>query len=140
MAIVRWNPLMSSLSRWPSFWDDEDLAEMTTTASNNLDVYETADEVVVKANVAGVPAEKIDVTFEKGMLFINAQVEEEQTGDDKKTYARSTWRYNYRVAVPGMLDQNTEPEAEVEDGVIILRFKKAEQSKPKKLQVKARAK
>lgn len=137
MAIVRWNPFLSPISRWSNFWDDEDLSEMTTTATNNLDVYETAEDVIVKANVAGVPAEKIDVTFEKGMLFITAQVDEEQAGEDKKTYSRSSWRYNYRVAVPGMLDQNAEPSAEVEDGVITLKFKKAEQSKPKKLAVKA---
>jgi HSP20 family protein len=137
MAIVRWNPFISPISRWSNFWDEEDLSELTTTASNNLDVYETAEEVVVKANVAGVSADKIDVTFEKGMLYITAQVEEEQGSDDKKTYTRSSWRYSYRVAVPGMLDQNSEPTAEVEDGIITLRFKKAEQSKPKKLQVKS---
>ena len=134
MAIVTWNPLSSSLSRWPSFWDEEDFGCLTTN-SHNLDVYETANEVVVKANVAGVPADKIDVTFEKGVVFVNAKVEEEDK-NDKKHYSRSSWSYSYRVAVPGMLDYNSEPTVEVDNGVLTLTFKKAEQSKPKKLQGK----
>ena len=83
MAIVTWNPLSSSLSRWPSFWDEEDFGCLTTN-SHNLDVYETANEVVVKANVAGVPADKIDVTFEKGVVFVNAKVEEEDKNDKQE--------------------------------------------------------
>src|SRR5690606_8101655 len=113
-------------------------SSLFSNASNNLDVYETDDEVVVKANVAGVPADKIDVTFEKGVLTINAQIEETQEDKGKKHYSKSSWNYSYRVAVPGMLDYTAEPNAEVNDGVITLTFKKAEQSKPKKLQVKAR--
>jgi HSP20 family protein len=136
MAIVRWNPLLPSLNRWPSIWDDEDMDFMSNMASNNLDVYETDDEVVVKANVAGVPAEKIDVTFEKGVLYVTAQAEEQSDDTQKKHYSKSSWKYSYRVAVPGILDYNQEPTAEVDNGVLILTFKKAEQSKPKKLQVK----
>jgi len=128
---------MPSLSRWPSIWDDEDLDLMNNVASNNLDVYETEDEVVVKANVAGVPSDKIDVTFEKGVVYISAQAEEKAGDEDKKHYSKSSWKYSYRVAVPGLLDYNQEPAAEVEDGVLTLSFKKAEQSKPKKLEVKA---
>lgn len=128
---------MTSLSRWPDIWDDEDFSPMISSASNNLDVYETADEVIVKANVAGVPADKIDVTFEKGVLIINARVEESSDDTHKKHYNKSSWQYSYRVAVPGMIDYSQEPEAVVKEGVITLSFKKAEQSKPKKLSVKS---
>ena len=139
MAIVRWSPFLSTMNRWPSIWDDEELSPMTSMASNNLDVYETEDEVVVKANVAGVPADKIDVTFEKGVLYIKAEAAEEQADKQKKHYSQSSWQYSYPLAVPGILEYNQEPSAEVADGVITLSFKKAEQSKPKKLQVKNRA-
>lgn len=127
---------MSALNRWPSIWDDEDLNTFMSSASNNLDVYETDNEVVVKANVAGVPADKIDVMFEKGVLTITANAAEENSDEKKKHYSKSSWQYSYRVAVPGMLDHTAEPAAEVKDGVITLTFKKAEASKPKKLTVK----
>jgi len=141
MALVRWNPIMRSLGRWPDFWDDDDLS-LVNHGTNNLDVYETENEVVVKANVAGVPAESVDITFEKGVLFIKAEKSDEEEDKDKQHYSRSSWSYSYRVAVPGvsMLDSNVEPEAEIEDGVVEVRFKKAEASKPKKLSVKAKSK
>jgi len=122
------------LSRWPSVWDDDELTTVSA-ASNNLDVYETADEVVVRANVAGVPADKVDITFEKGVLWVKAEKEEKTDDADKKHYSRSSWSYSYRVAVPGTIDYNKEPTAEVEDGVVVVTFKKAEASKPKKLTV-----
>jgi HSP20 family protein len=134
MSLVRYSPLANMLSRWPSVWDDDDLASLSTS-SNNLDVYETADEVVVRANVAGVPADKVDITFEKGVLWVKAEKEAESSDEDTKHYSKSSWSYSYRVAVPGTIDYNAEPTAEVEDGVVVVTFKKAEASKPKKLTV-----
>ncbi len=137
MSIIRWNPAISALGRWPNIWDEEDFP--TFNRANNLDVYETQDEVVVKANVAGVPAEKVDVTYDKGVLWIQANAEE-SSEEDKKHYSRSSWSYSYKVAVPGEIDENLDPAAEVEDGVIKVTFKKSPASKPKKLQVSQKGK
>lgn len=128
-----------SLSTWPSIWDDDDLLTMTSGTSN-LDVYETDDEVVVKANVAGVPADKVEVMFEKGVLRIKAEKDEEISDKKRQHYSKSSWSYSYRVVLPGasMLDSHAEPEAEVDNGVITITFKKAEASKPKQLKVKSK--
>jgi HSP20 family protein len=142
MALVRFDPFRT-LMRWPSIMDDEDWG-MGNSASNNLDVYETKDEVVVKANVAGVPADKVEVTFEKGVLRIQAQREEEEEDKNRQHYSRSSWNYSYRILIPGMesgmIDLNAEPDASVDDGVITVTFKKAEASKPRKLDVKVKSK
>lgn len=110
---------------------------MSQTA-NNLEVYETNDEVVVKANVAGVPTESVDVTFEKGVLWIKAEQTQESDDKQKKHYSKSSWSYSYKVAVPGQIDHGREPEALVKDGVLTISFKKAEASKPRKLTIKAK--
>lgn len=136
MSLVRWNPSYSLLNRWPSIWDEDELGSLLPSESNNLDVYETEDEVVVRANVAGVPSDEVDITYEKGVLWIKAQSQQEESSQKKKHFSRSRWSYSYKVAVPGMLDHTTEPVAEVEDGVVTITFKKAEASKPKKLVVK----
>ena len=132
MAIIRWDP-MSSMLRWPNFWDDEDFPVVPN--SDNLDVYETGDEVVVKASVAGVDPEKVDITFEKGVLTVSAQ-EEEEKKEGKKYYRKSSRSYSYRVAVPGNIDLAREPEAKVTHGVVTVTFKKAEEAKPRKIAVK----
>jgi HSP20 family protein len=132
MAIIRWDP-MSSMLRWPNFWDEDDFPVAGT--SDNLDVYETKDDVVVKASVAGVDPDKVDITFEKGILTVAAQAEEEEK-EGKKYYRKATRSYSYRVAVPGNIDLSAEPEAQVTHGVVTVTFKKAEEAKPKKIAVK----
>lgn len=133
MAIVRWDPM--KLTRWPDFWDDEDLMNVT---GRDLDLYETEDEVVVKASLAGVDEDKVDITFEKGVLWIRAEEEEEEK-EGKKYYHKASRSYSYKVAVPGDIDLGKEPEAEFVNGVVTVTFKKAEQAKPKKIEVKRKA-
>lgn len=131
MAIVRWDPMQ--LMRWPNIWDEEDL--MPTIADSNLDIFETENEVVVRANIAGVPDDKVDITFEKGVLWIRAEEAKEET-EGKKYYRKATRSYSYKVAVPGNIDLKTEPDAAIEHGVVKVTFRKAEEAKPKKINIK----
>lgn len=136
MSIVRWNPMSRALSQWPDLWDEDFLNNFTGSSGSNLDVYETEDEVVVKANIAGVKSDDVDLTFEKGILWIKAEsTKEEEDKKDKKHYSKSSWSYSYKVAVPGMLDFNQEPSAQIKDGVVKIVFKKSEGSKPRKLKI-----
>jgi HSP20 family protein len=132
MAIIRWDP-MSTMLRWPNIWEDEDFTPLT--GSDNLDVYETQDEVVVKANVAGIDPDKVEITFEKGILTLSAREENEEKSD-KKYYRKATRSYSYRVAVPGNIDLSTDPEAKITHGIVSVSFKKAEEAKPKKISIK----
>lgn len=133
MDLIPFRPLRS-LSRWPSVWDDVDLT--WNSAQDNLDVFETEDEVVVRANVAGVEVDDIDLTFEDGVLWVKAEKEREEADEDTTHYAKSSWSYSYKIAVPGNIDLNQEPEAEVNNGVLTVTFPKLEAAKPKKLKVK----
>ena len=132
MTIIRWDP-MSSLLRWPSVLEEDGFG--VSNASDNLDVYEDQDQVVVKANVAGVDPDKVEITFEKGVLTLIAREETEES-ETKKFYKKATRSYTYRVAVPGHIDLSKEPEASVKNGIVSVVFKKAEESKPKKIVIK----
>ena len=132
MAIIRWDP-MSTMLRWPNIWEDEDFP--TATGSDNLDVYETKDESVVKASVAGIDPDKVEITFEKGVLTISARDESEEK-EGKRYYKKATRSYSYRVAIPGNIDRATEPEAKVKHGIVTVTFKKAEEEKKKKISIK----
>jgi HSP20 family protein len=120
---------LRSFWRWPSIWGEGE-AEY---GGRQMDVYETEDEVVVKATVAGVDPEGVEVTFEDGVLEIRGQEEKEEEG--KKYYKKASRSYRYRVA-PGNVNMSQEPEAKVKDGVITVKFKKAEETKPQKIEVK----
>lgn len=134
-SLIRWDPFRN-LSRWPSVWEDEDWN--VVSAADQLDVYETESEVVVTATVAGVPDKNVDVTFDKGMLTISARADEEEA-EGKKYYRKASRVYSYRVAVPGAVDPKAEPKAEIDNGVITVRFAKAEEAKPKKISITSKA-
>ncbi len=137
MAIVPWNPAFGSMLRWPDIWDEDGMGSISTLGGNNLDLYETDNEVVLRASVAGVEEKDIDITFEKGVVWIKAQKEEIESDEKRKHYSKSSWNYSYKVAIPGLIDPNQEPDAVVKNGVLSITFKKAEASKPKKLSVKS---
>jgi HSP20 family protein len=123
--------MLHNLNSWPSIWEDDDF-QLLPSLSNNLDVFETENEFVVKASVAGVDEDDIDVTFEKGVLWIQAKSTKEDAGDEKY-YSKSSWNYSYKVSVPGIVDYQKEPELTVDNGVLKIKFAKSEASKPRKL-------
>lgn len=135
MAIVRWDPL--AMMRWPSVWDDQDWDSNTTV--NAMDIFETENEVVVRAHIPGIDEANVELTFEKGILWIQAQQEEEDT-QNKKYYRKATRSFSYKVAVPGNVDYKQDPDATIDHGVVTVSFKKAEEAKPKKIEVKPKAK
>lgn len=143
MAIIRWSPWFGP--RWarhlPSLWEDEEeWPEMRVT--EGLDVFETDKEVVVKAAVPGVPADKVEVTVEGGILRIRAKVEEKEEEKKKKKVVYRHERiasFDYTTTLPREVDA-TKVSAEVEDGVVIVKAPISPQAKPKTVKVKAKSK
>lgn len=139
--MTRWNPVSNMFSRWPSIWDDNDFELICTPhSSNSLEIYETKDRVVVRANVAGIDVKEVDVTFEKGTLWIKAaRTTEPKDEDAERTYySKSNWEYSYKISVPGVIDIHAEPSAEIDNGVITITFPKTESAEPRKVEVTAK--
>ncbi len=112
---------------------DEDWLSLPNTPSG-LSVSEDDKNVYVEAAVPGVKPEDVDVTFEKGILWIKAKGEEKQEG--RKYYREASNSYSYRVAVPGDIDHNTEPNAVCKNGKVNITFAKTKSARPKKITVK----
>ena len=120
----------------PTLWDeDEEFPEITMT--EGIDMYEEGDKIYVKAAVPGIPVEKVDVTFEDGVLRIRARSEEKEEDKKKKVVYRKDriTSFDYTVALPRPIDAST-LEARAEEGVIMVSAKIAEEARPKKIPVK----
>lgn len=138
MAIVKFNPFTPWLSDrfFPAF--DEDDSWPMVKVTDGLDVYETDTEVIVKAAVPGIPADKVDVTFEDGVLRIKAEVKEseEEKKQRKVVYRQQKMSYfDYTTTLPRAVD-GEKISAEVKDGVVIIKAPIAEAAKPKKIAVR----
>src|SRR3989344_5413441 len=123
MKIVRRDPFsyVTPFSRWPSVFDDEWLED-----SNDLTVYETDNDLIVKANVAGVSSDKVDVSLEGGVITIKAEHEEtEEEKKQRKVVYREARRaqYVYTTTIPSPV-QADKAKAEVVDGMLTLTIPK----------------
>ncbi len=138
MKIIKWEEPFSLMPRnfWPSLWTDEN---PWLEDHEGLAVYETDNEVVVKANAPGIPAEKVDVSYDAGVLTIRAEHKEtEEEKKKKKTVYREARqaRYYYTTTIPCPVRVEG-ISAEIKDGVVVVTLPRAEGAKPRRITVRA---
>ncbi len=115
-------------------WGDEDWDLATTGTPSGLSISEDEKNVFVSASLPGVDPKDVEVTFDRGVLWIKGEASEEK--EAKKYYRKASSSFSYRVSVPGEIDTEKDPEASNKHGVITVRFTKKPQTQPKKIEVK----
>ena len=106
-----------------------------------IDVYQTDNEVVVKATVPGVKPEEVDVSIADNMLTIKGETKAEEK-IERKDYLYQEHRYGtFRrsVALPSGLDTE-KTAASFDNGILTLTIPRTKEAKPKQIKVKAKAK
>lgn len=147
--LIRWQPmsdLVSLRDAMDRLFEDSFVTPRTWGATQSmmepsLDVYETANDLVVKAALPGMKPEDVDITITGDLLTISGETKEETEQKDKN-YIRRERRYgsfSRSVSLPGGLNGD-KAEAKFENGVLTLTVPKSEQVKPKKIQVKTNGK
>jgi HSP20 family protein len=102
-----------------------------------FDVSETEEDIIVKAEVPGMNVEDIDITLTDGLLTIKGERKMEKE-DKKESYHRIERQYG---TFSRSLDLKMRVKAEAidanyKDGVLSVILPKAEENKPKKIEVK----
>ncbi len=120
-----------------SLMDEVDDLVVSPTSTSGLSVSEDDHNVYVKAAVPGIDPKDVEITFDKGVLWIKAESKQEEKDAKQKVYKQMASSFSYRVVVPGELDQAKEPEATYKHGIMTVAFAKLPQSQPKKIAVKS---
>jgi HSP20 family protein len=104
-----------------------------------VDVYQTDDDVVVKATAPGMKAEDIHITITGDTLNIRGEVSEEREEEGVQFHIRErrASSFSRSIALPTMVDAD-KAKAEFEDGILTLTLPKVEDVKPKTIAVKAK--
>jgi len=102
----------------------------------NCDIVETAEELLVRADMPGAKGEEINVNFEDGMLSIHAPVKPRQ--DEEVEYLLHEYGVGdyYRTFQVSEAIDAGKIEAQYAEGVLTLHLPKAESAKPRKIAVK----
>lgn len=124
--------LLNEMNELDSFFNN--VIPKDSFGSSGLSVYEDENHVYVEAHTPGIPSENIQVTYEKGVLWIRAEHSEEKK--EVKYHTKASSKFSYRVPMPERIDESKTPEATCKDGVLKITFNKSPSSKPQKIEVK----
>ena len=152
MKLVRFqNPVLST---WPTFGRLSDLrdeidrlfeaplSDLGRTASvfggwtPAIDMSEDKDHVVVKAELAGMKKEDIEVTLHEGTLSIAGERKNERKVEEAGLYRSERFfgRFQRTVTLPAPV-AGDKVKAEYKDGILTITLPKTEEAKPKQIDV-----
>jgi len=103
-----------------------------------FDVSETENEIVVKAELPGMEVKDIDIALTDGLLTIKGERKLEKE-DKKENYHRIERQFGSfsRSLKLGAKVRTEGIEAGYKDGILTVTLPKAEETKPKKIEVKS---
>jgi HSP20 family protein len=137
-ALDRWSNLRDELNSFfdMPFWSTFGRSgQLFTGWSPALDLYEGGENIVAVIELPGMHKEDIDISLHDGTLTISGERKRESTNGDK---AQRTERYvgTFRrsVTLPTRVDAS-KVNATYEDGILKVTLPKADEAKPKQIQV-----
>lgn len=150
--IVRWTPFDEAVSLREAMnrlFEESVVRPSRSNAGVNgsvamgrlpVDLYETDEELVVKARLSGVNPEDVDITIDDGQLIIRAELSSDVALDEAKNW--NWYRHELyhgplgrRINLPTMI-QSDKIEATFRNGELTLVLPKAEEVKPRSIKVK----
>ena len=111
-----------------------------TTWSPAVDIAETDNEIVLKADVPGIDPKEVDIQVQNGTLTLKGErkFEADVKQDDHRRVERVYGSFQRRFALPQTVDPD-KVEAEYRNGVLELRLPKRPEAKPKQIKVAVRS-
>jgi len=148
MNLVRWEPfrdLMSLRQAMDRLYEESfvrpsrALALFGDGVHAPIDVYQTPNEVVVKASLPGVKPEDVEINITDDTLTIKGETKgiEELKREDYLYREHHHGSFVRSITLPHAL-QTDKAEATSEDGILTLTIPKAEDAKPRTIEVKAK--
>jgi HSP20 family protein len=147
MAIVRWQPFRDLLATErefdrlfrepfsPLFAQRE--GELSTRAwAPAVDIFETENSIVLKAELPGVDPKDVEVRVEDNTLYLKGErkFEKETKEENYHRIERSYGSFARSFVLPNSMDAE-KVAAEYQDGLLTLTLPKREEAKPKTIKI-----
>ena len=128
---------MNRLAREMDSWING-MTSSTDLWTPPVDVEETADDLILTAELPGMTHEDIDIELEDGVLTIQGEKKEarKDEGTQGLLYERRWGTFTRRFTLPRAVDAENIT-ANYENGILTVRVPKAEEAKGRKIQITA---
>jgi len=154
MSLIRWNPARE-LATWPSdlfgiqreinrmfdgFLRDNREEESTfMTWAPAIDIAEHDNEYVVKFELPGVNKEDVKITLESNVMIISGEKKQEKEAKKENYHRveRSYGSFQRSFTLPTTV-KSDKIDASYKDGILSILLPKAEEAKPKQIEVKVK--
>jgi len=119
-------------------WHTWQPAMFGTALMPRTDMYEENGDLVLKTELTGVKKEDMDITVDCDVLTVKAEKKQEAVSNDAKQYSNERYFGHYirSIRLPYHVDTN-KASATLENGLLELRFPKAETAELKRIEIKA---
>jgi HSP20 family protein len=103
-----------------------------------LDLYEDKENLVVRAELPGMKKEDIDIALHENTVTISGERKNEKKyeGSETSREERLFGRFTRSLTLPKQVD-GTKVAASYQDGVLTVTFPKAEEAKPRQIQIQS---
>ena len=145
MAIVRWEPFRDLLTTQREFdrLFNEAFSPMsgetevsTRSWAPPVDIYETEDAIVLKAELPGIDPKDVEVRVEDNTLYLKGErnYEKEVKEQNYHRVERSYGSFARSFSLPNSISAE-KVKAEYKDGLLTLTMPKREEAKPKTIKI-----
>ncbi len=118
-------------------WDDNVKEDVPQEGELPIDMYRTGDNIVIRALVAGVNPEDLDIAITRDMVTIRGVREEDQEAPDEDYHFRELYwgTFSRTIVLPEeiVIDEAT---AKEKHGLLIITLPKVDKERSTKLRVK----
>jgi len=138
------NPFFTDMDRlyspgpfWPSNLFGQQLAEdLKNTWVPPVDVQETEDAYLFTAELPGMSKDDVSITLEDNLLTLSGErsLKEKEEGENFHRVERAHGSFSRSFSLPSQVD-STKVEASFKDGLLTVEIAKAEQAKPRKIEI-----
>ena len=144
-AGTRWEPMremMTLREAMDRLFDDaftRPLSVSGVSAAPAIDMYQTEDNVVVKAALPGLKAEDVDITVTGEALTLRGEYKQETEQKESRYHIREHRSGSFQRSILLPTDvQAGKAKADFENGILTITMPIAEEVKPKSITIKAK--
>ena len=143
--LTRWEPvreMMTLREAMDQLFDDaftRPLSVSGVSATPVIDMYQTNDDVVVKATLPGLKADDVDITVNGEMLTLRGEFKQENEQKEASYHIREQRSGSFERSLRLPTDVKADKaKADFENGILTITMPIAEEVKPKSIMIKAK--